>query len=530
MRGRIMLQDFMSLLQSGGRACVARSCFRTSCLSYRVEDGHAWPDHASGLHVSLTEWRTGMRGQIMLQDFMSLLQSGGRVCVAGSCFRTSCLSYRVEDGHAWPDHASGLHVSLTEWRTGMRGQIMLQDFMSLLQSGGRACVAGSCFRTSCLSYRVEDGHAWPDHASGLHVSLTEWRTGMRGQIMLQDFMSLLQSGGRACVARSCFRTSCLSYRVEDGHAWPDHVSGLHVSITEWRTGMRGQIMLQDFMSLSLTEWRTGMRGRIMLQDFMSLLQSGGRACVARSYFRTSCLSYRVEDGHAWPDHVSGLHVSITEWRTGMRGQIMLQDFMSLLQSGGRACVARSCFRTSCLSYRVEDGHAWPDHASGLRVSLTEWRTGMRGQIMLQDFMSLSLTEWRTGMRGQIMLQDFMSLLQSGGRACVAGSCFRTSCLSYRVEDGHAWPDHASGLHVSLTEWRTGMRGRIMLQDVDTTSKCEAECKRYNTLAHYCVLDGDWVTMIPKQNSSQNLSVCSSQPPPPSARYGNTDVAATLAHR
>ena len=212
----------------------------------------------------------------------------------------------------------------------MRGRIMLQDFMSLLQSGGRACVARSCFRTSCLSYRVEDGHAWPDHVSGLHVSITEWRTGMRGQIMLQDFMSLLQSGGRACVARSCFRTSCLSYRVEDGHAWPDHVSGLHVSITEWRTGMRGQIMLQDFMSLLQSGGRA---------CFMSLLQSGGRACVARSYFRTSCLSYRVEDGHAWPDHVSGLHVSLTEWRMGMRGLIMLQDFVSLLQSGGRACVA-----------------------------------------------------------------------------------------------------------------------------------------------------------------------------------------------
>ena len=103
-----------------------------------------------------------MRGLIMFQDFMSLLQSGGRACVAGSCFRTSCLSYRVEDGHAWPDHVSGLHVS--------------------------------------LSYRVEDGHAWPDHVSGLHVSITEWRTGMRGRIMFQDFMSLLQSGGRACVA------------------------------------------------------------------------------------------------------------------------------------------------------------------------------------------------------------------------------------------------------------------------------------------------------------------------------------------
>ncbi|MEE6502137.1 hypothetical protein FKM82_004421 [Ascaphus truei] len=55
------------------------------------------------------------------------------------------------------------------------------------------------------------------------------------------------------------------------------------------------------------------------------------------------------------------------------------------------------------------------------------------------------------------------------------------------------------------EWRQGRMARIILQDEDVTTKIDNDWKRLNTLAHYQVLDGSVVALVPKQNSAYNIS-------------------------
>lgn len=55
------------------------------------------------------------------------------------------------------------------------------------------------------------------------------------------------------------------------------------------------------------------------------------------------------------------------------------------------------------------------------------------------------------------------------------------------------------------EWRTGQSGRILLSDVDTTSKQDNEWKKINTLSHYRVQDGASLILIPKQNALINMN-------------------------
>lgn len=55
------------------------------------------------------------------------------------------------------------------------------------------------------------------------------------------------------------------------------------------------------------------------------------------------------------------------------------------------------------------------------------------------------------------------------------------------------------------EWRTGQTGRILLTDIDTTSKHDSEFKKINTLSHYRVPDGASLILLPKQNSLINLN-------------------------
>ncbi|KAL5015009.1 hypothetical protein ScPMuIL_009279 [Solemya velum] len=59
------------------------------------------------------------------------------------------------------------------------------------------------------------------------------------------------------------------------------------------------------------------------------------------------------------------------------------------------------------------------------------------------------------------------------------------------------------------EWHTGMKGQLILQDDDNTTKMDGEYKKVNTLAHYKVLDGAFVTLVPKQSQSiYNISLSS----------------------
>lgn len=55
------------------------------------------------------------------------------------------------------------------------------------------------------------------------------------------------------------------------------------------------------------------------------------------------------------------------------------------------------------------------------------------------------------------------------------------------------------------EWRQGRMARIILQDEDVTTKIDNDWKRLNTLAHYQVIDGSSVALVPKQNSAYNIS-------------------------
>lgn len=58
------------------------------------------------------------------------------------------------------------------------------------------------------------------------------------------------------------------------------------------------------------------------------------------------------------------------------------------------------------------------------------------------------------------------------------------------------------------EWRTGQTGRLILSDEDTTSRTDGDWRRYNTLAHYKVPDGAYLSLVPKQSSMYNISILS----------------------
>ena len=58
---------------------------------------------------------------------------------------------------------------------------------------------------------------------------------------------------------------------------------------------------------------------------------------------------------------------------------------------------------------------------------------------------------------------------------------------------------------ALTEWRTGVQGRLILQDEDKSCKQEGDMRRLNTLAHYKVPDGALMALQTKQASMYNMS-------------------------
>ncbi|KAK6037799.1 hypothetical protein COOONC_24696, partial [Cooperia oncophora] len=55
------------------------------------------------------------------------------------------------------------------------------------------------------------------------------------------------------------------------------------------------------------------------------------------------------------------------------------------------------------------------------------------------------------------------------------------------------------------EWRAGINGRMVLQDIDATSRVEPNgWKRLNTLSHYNVPNNAVLMLIARQNSLYNL--------------------------
>ncbi|XP_060073479.1 plexin-A4-like [Ylistrum balloti] len=57
------------------------------------------------------------------------------------------------------------------------------------------------------------------------------------------------------------------------------------------------------------------------------------------------------------------------------------------------------------------------------------------------------------------------------------------------------------------EWNSGIKGRLILQDDDVSTKIEGEYKRLNSCCHYKVPDGAFMTLVPKQPQSYyNLSM------------------------
>ena len=79
---------------------------------------------------------------------------------------------------------------------------------------------------------------------------------------------------------------------------------------------------------------------------------------------------------------------------------------------------------------------------------------------------------------------------------------------------------------SSTEWSSGTKGRLVLQDDDNTTKQEGEYRRINTLFHYKVNDGAYMTLVPKQQQFNQSSLNSSEKSAGSKFYDNFPFSST----
>ncbi|XP_052060190.1 plexin-A4-like isoform X2 [Mytilus californianus] len=70
------------------------------------------------------------------------------------------------------------------------------------------------------------------------------------------------------------------------------------------------------------------------------------------------------------------------------------------------------------------------------------------------------------------------------------------------------------------EWNSGTKGRLILQDDDNTTKQEGEYRRINTLLHYKVNDGAYMSLVPKQTVQFNQSSLNSSEKSGSKFYDN----------
>ncbi|CAB3406196.1 unnamed protein product [Caenorhabditis bovis] len=84
---------------------------------------------------------------------------------------------------------------------------------------------------------------------------------------------------------------------------------------------------------------------------------------------------------------------------------------------------------------------------------------------------------------------------------------KEKCLDMKYR-GYRFSERPSASDLEL-EWRTGVNGRMILQDIDSSSRVEpGNWKRLNTLAHYNVPNNAMLTLTAKSNSLYNLSLLS----------------------
>ncbi|VDO16096.1 unnamed protein product [Haemonchus placei] len=105
-----------------------------------------------------------------------------------------------------------------------------------------------------------------------------------------------------------------------------------------------------------------------------------------------------------------------------------------------------------------------------------------------------------------MALAFLGLFHDRRVTCVDGMLLievKEKCLDakYRTVP---YSDRPNANDLDL-EWRAGINGRIVLQDIDATSRVEPNgWKRLNTLAHYNVPNNAVLMLMARQNSLYNL--------------------------
>ncbi|UMM30896.1 hypothetical protein L5515_012592 [Caenorhabditis briggsae] len=84
---------------------------------------------------------------------------------------------------------------------------------------------------------------------------------------------------------------------------------------------------------------------------------------------------------------------------------------------------------------------------------------------------------------------------------------KEKCLDSKYR-GYRFADRPGPSEMEL-EWKTGLNGKMTLQDIDSSSRIEGgNWKRLNTLAHYNVPNNAILTLTSKSNSLYNLSILS----------------------
>jgi len=72
----------------------------------------------------------------------------------------------------------------------------------------------------------------------------------------------------------------------------------------------------------------------------------------------------------------------------------------------------------------------------------------------------------------------------------------------------------------MTEWQTGAKERLVLQDEDVTTKSDGLLRRLNTLGYYRLPDGATVSLVPRQRSLYSVNSSTSNNKSSSAsKYG-----------
>ena len=79
-----------------------------------------------------------------------------------------------------------------------------------------------------------------------------------------------------------------------------------------------------------------------------------------------------------------------------------------------------------------------------------------------------------------------------------------------------------------SEWQTGAKDRIVLQDEDVTTKNDGILRRLNTVGYYRLPDGATVSLVPRQRSLYSVNSSTSNNKSSSAsKYGNNTYTHVL---